>query len=203
MEQFIEKNAGGHGCVDGVPSANHGDAHHEIAGFRELSGEPLFFTSDEQHRRPSAPEGPAVQHAGWRRAHQCDLKVSCPVRKVADGTTHQLQRKQGSHARTNRRGIVRIGATADDDDSSHTGRFSGADDGAKVPRRVNRFHCDPQAASRRPHILDGTPLLPDNRAQTLRLPCEREMTVELRREMNAGNTGLPELSCQLLSEWVG
>lgn len=110
--------------------------------------------------------------------------------------------KTESHARPDSRGLVRIGVGAHHDDSSDAGRLGGSDNRAKVPRRVDGFHREPDATFWRPDVAYRKPLLPENGAQPLRLRREPKIAIELRRELRAGNARQAEPSCQFLSEWV-
>jgi hypothetical protein len=65
IEYFIEKNTRGDGGIDRITAAKHGNANSEVGGFKELLGETMLFTSNQQCNRPSAAQGFVIQQPRW------------------------------------------------------------------------------------------------------------------------------------------
>ena len=111
-------------------------------------------------------------------------------------------REQRAHTSANACWVPRIRTLAKQKDPCNAGSLRRAEDGSQVSRLIDRLDSKPKRAGLRLEVGKARPPLPQDRAYTLRLRCERELAVKPAVEADGRYAGLPQAACQLLSEWI-
>ena len=112
-------------------------------------------------------------------------------------------REERAHAGANGAGIVRVGAVTENENARDARGFSGANDGAEIAWRVDGLDGEPLPARAWADIPERDPVLPDDGANALRVHCEGEISVEVRRELVTGDAGSAKVADEFLADGAG